>query len=246
MHHHHIDNARLMQMAAYLQAMQAGAQAHRYPIEGADQVGAMGAWGGFDILGGGAGRGDVGSAGLLDIVGASMAPGVATFAKPQNVAHLAQLAAAQAVSPEALMDASAVLQRPLGLPPNATFVADGPRVARKQYVGLGERIPLSANQSATITAQPQSVARIERLLIESVGSATASGRDFVVTRLDVGDMRQISGVGEIPGLAFSSEGFDLGVKLDTSNPGNLITISVTNLLTTAITLALVGIGTVVR
>ena len=119
-------------------------------------------------------------------------------------------------------------------------------MARRQYVGLGTRVTLAANLGADIIAQPQSIARIERLLIESIGTATASGRDFVVSRLDIGDARQISGQGEIPGLAFSSEGFQLDVRLDTSNPGNTITISVENVTAGAITLALVGIGTVVR
>lgn len=208
---------------------------------GADQVGGVspgyGGFGGFDILGGGPGA--VGAAGLLDIVGlANPAQGRALMANA--------LANAQAFNPAQVMDAAQLLQQPVGLPPGAVWGADVPRVARKQYIALGDRITLGAGLSATITATPQSVARIERLIIESIGTATASGKDFVVSRLDIGDMRQISGAGDLPGTMFEAGGFQLDSKLDTSNPGNQVIITVTNVTVAAITLAAGAVGTVVR
>lgn len=233
-----------MHMAAanrsrFLAAITAAANAHPLPSIGdaAPEVGTMGAWGGSDVIG---------AAGLFDVVGD--ASNVATFANNAGRARLGNaLAGVQAYNPSMVADAAQVLGRPLGLPPNSVFTAaDGARVARKQYIGLGQRVTIAAGVTTQITAIPQSIARIERLVIESIGAAAASGRDFVVSRLDIGDMRQISGTGEIPGTAFAADGFQLDVKLDTSNPGNSVTIEVTNITGAPITVALVGIGTVVR
>lgn len=211
---------------------------------GADQVGGIagGGYSGFDILGG-----KVGSAGLLDVVGAIHAGQLATAANPgaMSRALLANaLAGAQAVNPNAVMDAASM--QPLGLPQGAVFGADVPRVARRQYIALGDRQVLAANTSVTITALPQSVARIERLIVESIGGTGASGRDFIVSRLDIGDMRQISGAGELPGTMFEAQGFQLDNKLDTSNPGNQVIITVTNVTANSITIAAGAVGTVIR
>lgn len=217
-------------------------------VEGGGEIGVAGWPGmGFDVHGRGLGgfTVDGNGAGMVDIVG--LATTVSQLAAPTKARFAEMLRAVDpaSISTEAVQ-AAALLQRPLGLPQQSTMTLDAPSVARRQYIGLGSRVTLAAGVGADIVAQPQSIARIERLLIESIGLATASGRDFVVSRLDVGDARQISGQGEIPGLAFSSEGFQLDVRLDTSNPGNTITISVENITAGAITLALVGIGTVVR
>lgn len=210
---------------------------------GADQVGGIagGGYSGFDILGG-----KVGSAGLLDVVGAIQAGQFATAANPAATRALLSnaLANMQAVNPNTVMDAASV--QPLGLPQGAVFGADVPRIARKQYVALGDRQLIGAGASVTITALPQSVARIERLIIESIGAAGASGRDFVVSRLDIGDMRQISGAGELPGTMFEAQGFQLDSKLDTSNPGNQVIITITNVTAAGITIAAGAVGTVIR
>lgn len=239
---------------ALLNALQAVQGANSNAVNGvngygADQVGGLGGggWSGFDILGG-----RVGSAGLLDVVGSlSQASQVAQLANPlagralfSNA--LANLAGQQAVDPSRVIDAAALLGQPVGLPQGAVMGADVPRVARKQYIALGDRQNLNPNASVTITALPQSVARIERLVIESIGAATASGKDFVVSRLDVGDMRQISGAGELPGTMFESQGFQLDNKLDTSNPGNQIIITITNVSAGAIVIAAGAVGTVIR
>ena len=230
----------LFQTMAILDAMRAHGYDQGVHGYGADQVGGLagGGWSGFDILGG-----KVGSAGLLDVVGDA---NVATLANAmqRRAAFGNAFANMQAVNPQAVMDASAL--QPLGLPQGAVFGADVPRVARRQYIALGDRESLAIGASVTITALPQSVARIERLVVESIGSATASGKDFVVSRLDIGDMRQISGAGELPGTMFESAGFQLDNKLDTSNPGNQIIITVTNVSAGAITIAAGAIGTVIR
>lgn len=230
----------LFQTMAILDAMRAHGYDQGVHGYGADQVGGLagGGWSGFDILGG-----KVGSAGLLDVVGDANVATLANALQRRGTFGSA-FANMQAVNPQAVMDAASL--QPLGLPQGAVFGADVPRVARRQYIALGDRQALALGASVTITALPQSVARIERLIVESIGSATASGKDFIVSRLDVGDMRQISGAGELPGTMFESQGFQLDNKLDTSNPGNQIIITVTNVSAGAITIAAGAVGTVIR
>lgn len=228
--------------------LDAGQLARLRSIEGGAEVGVAGWPGlGYDVHGRGLGGISVegSGAGMLDVVGLATAVSQLPAGSKARFADMLRAVDPASISTDAVQ-AAAVLSRPLGLPAQSMMTVDSPSVARKQYIGLGSRVALLAGAGVDIIAQPQSVARIERLIIESVGTPTASGRDFVVSRLDIGDARQMSGQGEIPGLAFSSEGFQLDVRLDTSNPGNTVTISAENITAGTITLALVGIGTVVR
>lgn len=244
-----MNGSQIIQQLAAQRA--AGHRAALAAIAGGAEVGTLG-WGqGYDVLGQAMGGLRVEGAGLVDVVGLAEALSMVPTQQRRTIASMItqaqQQPLAEAVQVMQQAPAIGVLQRPLGLPPNAQMAVDVPGVARKQYIGLGPRIiGISAGTGVDIIAQPQSIARIERLIIESIGAPTASGRDFTVTRVDIGDVRQISGQGEIPGTAFSSEGFQLDVKLDTSNPGNTIQISLENVSAGLITIALVGIGTVVR
>lgn len=245
-----MNGSQIIQQLAAQRA--AGHRAALAAIAGGREVGTMGWGGGYDVLGSSMGGVRVEGAGLVDVVGLADALSMVPAPQRRTIASMLQQQMAAPTLAESVQvlqqqPAVGVLQRPLGLPPNSQMAVDVPGVARKQYIGLGPRIvAIPAAGAVDIIAQPQSVARIERLIIESIGTPTASGRDFTVTRVDIGDVRQISGQGEIPGLAFSAEGFQLDVKLDTSNPGNTIQISLENVSAGPITIALIGIGTVVR
>lgn len=198
----------------------------------------------------------VGFNGPLDFVGANGS--VATFANPAVMARpslgnaLAALTAAQGanmvdaqtmakVAAQAAQNALAAVQ-PAGLPPNTEMLSGGRGgIVRDQYIGLGPRVTIAAGASQLITAQPQRPCRIRRIVIESL-IAGGSGKDFVVSQLNIGVEPQIVGAAELPGSMFASDGFQVDVKTDTANVGNTITILITNTTAGAITLALGAVG----
>lgn len=104
--------------------------------------------------------------------------------------------------------------------------------ARSKGASWGGRLPLplgpvtvTASGTQTITAQPQNAIKVEQLVITS-GNASL----FNILEVSVGTENQFVQSGTINGDIFSSASQrPVGLKGSTANPGNIITVRVTNL-----------------
>jgi len=139
-----------------------------------------------------------------------------------------------------MVNAGVQAMQPLGVQPGQTVLPQSNRVMREFYLGLGPRVVIPGNQGVTATTNPQLVCRIKRLVIRAAAPATAD--DFVVTEVNVGNIRQINGDAELPGALFAADGYQLDLQTSTVNIGNTVTIRLQNLTANPITVALGAIA----
>lgn len=145
----------------------------------------------------------------------------------------------QRVAPQ-MVPAAVQAMQPLGVQPGQTVLPQSNRVMREFYLGLGPRVVLPANAAVTTTTNPQLVCRIKRLVIRAATPATPD--DFVVTEVNVGNIRQINGDAELPGALFAADGYQLDLQTSTVNIGNTVTVRLQNLTANPITIALGAIA----
>lgn len=99
-----------------------------------------------------------------------------------------------------------------------------PTSPRKLPLG-GFRVTVFAvNPVVNITNQPQIPFRTERIVVPS-----NIGVDFDISDVKVGNTSQFVASGNVPGLTFSEQGFDVALKGDTAYIAQAITIQVQNL-----------------
>lgn len=178
--------------------------------------------------------------GYDDIVGLmdQANPNVSALAFPAN--NKPSIAAMlQRVAPQVL-NAGVQAMQPLGLQNGQMVLPQGNRTMREFYLGLGPRVVIPGNATVTQTTNPQLVCRIKRLVIRAATPATPD--DFVVTDVNIGNIRQINGDAELPGALFAADGYQLDLQTSTVNIGNTVSIRITNLLAGPITVALGAIA----
>lgn len=177
--------------------------------------------------------------GYDDIVGLmdSANPNVSALAYPSNRPTIAQMLARAAPQ---VLSAGVQAMQPLGIQHGQTVLPQSNRVMREFYLGLGPRVVIPASGGITATTNPQLVCRIKRIVLRAAAPATAD--DFVVTEVNVGNLRQINGDAELPGALFAADGYQLDLQTSTVNIGNTVSIRFQNLTAAPITVALGAIA----
>lgn len=97
------------------------------------------------------------------------------------------------------------------------------RAWRKMPLGGFKKTILAANPVDTVSNQPQLPFRVERLVVPS-----NIGVDFDVIDVLVGNQSQFVAAGNVPGLTFSEQGFQVELKGDTAYISQTVTIRVQN------------------
>jgi hypothetical protein len=94
---------------------------------------------------------------------------------------------------------------------------------RKMPLGGFKKVITAANPVDVVTNQPQLPFRVERLVVPS-----NVGVDFDVIDVLVGNQSQFVAAGNVPGLTFSEQGFQVELKGDTAYISQTVTIRVQN------------------
>lgn len=100
---------------------------------------------------------------------------------------------------------------------------------------------VAAGAAATISTQPQTLFRPERLVVPA-----SLAPSFVLTDVKVGNVSQFPNAGELPLEIFAQNGVDCTITLDTVNPAISLSVSVINITGGALTFRGGFIGTSVQ
>lgn len=113
-----------------------------------------------------------------------------------------------------------------------------PTKSREQVLGFDTVTTVAAGASTNVTSQPQVVFRPDRL---TISSAIAS--DFLINDIKIGRSSQLISSDALPADTFSNLSVGVGLKMDTAQISQDITLSVTNVSAGALrfTAALIGI-----
>lgn len=129
-----------------------------------------------------------------------------------------------------------------------TRVRGGLRVMQKQKNTLYKQpLPLpasasiAAGASSFVVVQPQRTIRVERLVVPR-----SIVDDFTVDAVNVGQEPQFVAEGAIPADVFAPDAVGVGLKGDTANVGNTITVRFTNVSAGAAIFRATILGTVLN
>lgn len=100
---------------------------------------------------------------------------------------------------------------------------------------------VGAGATVVISMQPQRTIRVERLAIPR-----SLVDDFTINSVNVGQEPQFVAEGSLPADIFAPDAVGIGLKGDTANIGNLITMSVTNTSAGSLTFRGAILGTVIN
>lgn len=157
--------------------------------------------------------------------GGGSAPSRVSLGADRMNAALAALQADNAALEEALAQAqgAAYAQCPPSGAQEAMVVNRPLDNVNRFPLGFGQTV-VAAGGSATIRQQPQQLFRGKRLVIPSNIAPS-----FLVTDIRVGNRSQLPVAAGIPALAFSENGDNLAVNLDTCQTSMFIDLDVTNI-----------------
>jgi hypothetical protein len=112
-----------------------------------------------------------------------------------------------------------------------------PSKSREQALGFDSVTTVAAAASANVSSSPQVVFRPDRLVVSG-----AIAPSFLVTDIKIGRASQLISSDALPAEAFSNLSVGVGMKMDTAQISQNITLSVTNISAGALrfTAALIG------
>ena len=106
----------------------------------------------------------------------------------------------------------------------AGVAAKAPTSARILTLGFDSVATIAAGAQATINSQPQVVFRPDRLIVPN-----SIAPSFLVNDLKIGKNSMLISATTIPAQAFSHDAAGVGMKMDTAQVSQIISLTVTNI-----------------
>lgn len=110
----------------------------------------------------------------------------------------------------------------LGALPGRRVVQRGYSKGRKQTLPLSSTGTIAASTQAIISAQPQTLFRCERLVVQDPNN------NFTIQDFKVGNKSQFSSSGTVPSALFANNSVGVGLISDTAQVSMLVSVTATN------------------